>query len=717
MPRKGLKTLGVTMAAVGLLVAFDRWPSDRAQEASAPTSALPSAAEQGAESALPETSPAEDLWSSLTLAAEDFILSSQQPWNETNVGAAMSVARAAHVPRSPWQLDPLTGRLQYAPAAVCFAEGTPKEVMAEINRLINPSSSFKYFIGSRWSGLQGTPRALTWSFVPDGTIAGSGLASTLFATLDGQFGGNRALWISRFQQSFDRWQQLTGTSYTRVTDGGNDWDDGASWGSGGSATRGDVRIAMRNIDGPSSILAFNFFPSNGDMVMDSSENWNQSGNSHRFMRNIIMHEHGHGLGISHVCTFDSDQLMEPFLSTAFDGVQHDDLRAGQRHYGDPFEPDDGPADATDLGTPPVTGLVRAGTIPSPSFPNSGLLSIDATGKTDWFRFSTTDTRRVTVKVVPQGRVYQNNPQSGDGSCPGGGSNVDSLAMANLNVEVIDGDETTVLATGASQPAGMTEEVVDLFLPTAGDYFIRVFEFGGTAQSQLYILDVLVNNPLPCQLIDCAESPLVPDFPHNARKNRYLSFDPNNDAQAVAFQIELTAGPDAPAMLGWVGAPYDPSCQKDDGSPLNPPASCAGLDALARIVPDPVIRLWTEPVIHIGDCPIVPTATYALRGSHDGVLFSDPLSLQTIAKPGSRFWADVAGSKVGTTWQPPDEIINVNDVQAALARFSLDPEAPHKTWIDIDGESPNYLINVTDVQQILLAFLDRPYPFSSPAGCP
>ena len=33
------------------------------------------------------------------------------------------------------------------------------------------------------------------------------------------------------------------------------------------------------------------------------------------------------------------QLMEPELNKSIDGPQHDDIRAGQRHYGDPFEPD------------------------------------------------------------------------------------------------------------------------------------------------------------------------------------------------------------------------------------------------------------------------------------------------------------------------------------------------------------------------------------------
>ena len=92
-----------------------------------------------------------------------------------------------------------------------------------------------YFTNGSWSS-QGTPRALTWSFVPDGVLtpglSGQGsAASNLFASMDSAFAaqGGRAVWTNRFAQCFARWQQLTGLTYTRITVGGNDWDDGAAW--------------------------------------------------------------------------------------------------------------------------------------------------------------------------------------------------------------------------------------------------------------------------------------------------------------------------------------------------------------------------------------------------------------------------------------------------------------------------------------------------------
>src|SRR6185295_3002916 len=126
--------------------------------------------------------------------------------------------------------------------------------------------------------------------------------------------------------------------------------DGAVWGSGGNgSTRGDFRISMKNIDGGNGILAYNNFPGGGgDMVIDRSEAWQSSGSSNIFLRDVVMHEHGHGIGLQHVCPVfgggpGSGRLMEPFINTAIDGPQHDEIRGAQRLYGDRDEPNNNSA--------------------------------------------------------------------------------------------------------------------------------------------------------------------------------------------------------------------------------------------------------------------------------------------------------------------------------------------------------------------------------------
>ncbi|MEK6642343.1 MAG: matrixin family metalloprotease [Planctomycetota bacterium] len=386
------------------------------------------------------------------------------------------------------------GRLE-----ACFAKNTPPDVVAFVEQTVYEANS-RYQLTGRWSGAQGTPRTLMWSFAPDGLSIPGGVGeptsnNVLFATLDAQFAaqGGRATWIARFQSVFDRWQALSGLTYTRVTSGGNDWDDGAVWGTGGAAgARGDIRISMHPIDGGSNILAFNQFPSNGDMVLDSGESWSTGSVAlNRFLRNIVAHEHGHGMGLLHVCPAIAAKLMEPFLSTGYDGPRHDDVRAAQRHYGDVSGSNNTVGTARVLGLLEVGAPINLGALPNPpsgtSPANSSTLSIDGNGELDWYRFTLAGSRSVTVTVTPRGQQYASYSQ--DANCNNNVVNTDSLIMANLNVDLIGTDGVTVLATAALQPIGTAETIAGFVIPAAGDYFVRVSEGDVPSQSQLYLLDL------------------------------------------------------------------------------------------------------------------------------------------------------------------------------------------------------------------------------------
>jgi hypothetical protein len=55
--------------------------------------------------------------------------------------------------------------------------------------------------------------------------------------------------------------------------------------------------------------------------------------------------------------------------------------------------------------------------------------------------------------------------------------------------------------------------------------------------------------------------------------------------------------------------------------------------------------------------------------------------------------------------------------AAIQRFQYAETAPPLTWVDVDAEVPNAVINMTDVLQIVNGFKGWEYPFSDPASCP
>ena len=119
----------------------------------------------------------------------------------------------------------------------------------------------------------------------------------------------------------------------------------------------------------------------------------------------------------------------------------------------------------------------------------------------------------------------------------------------------------------------------------------------------------------------------------------------------------------------------------------------------------------------GDREIVAAATYLRRATPHEIVFSDPLDLTTFAQPGPKLWGDVVGKKFGVWWNSPNGEVNMDDVMAAVQKFTDDPNAPHLTWVDIDGEEPNVTLNFGDIQMIVQGFKGEPYPFSDPAECP
>jgi len=361
--------------------------------------------------------------------------------------------------------------------------------------LENAAATARYDLnGAVWDFTAG--KQLTYSFVPDNVYIDPGFPgdpggpNVINARMNELFGGNTALWKSLFAQSFARWSSITGIVYTEVT------DDGASWGSGtgNPPRRGQIRIAARNIDGAGNILAFNAFPSStgggGDMVLDSSESsWANENNNYRRIRNVVMHEHGHGLGLNHVCPINISKLMEPFLAISFDGPQHDDIRGGQAMYGDRYEPNNNTGQATFLGFQPFGASLFIDEV--------GIRDI---GDPDVFSMAVPQNARLSVVVTPDGFPYNQEPQDFNGAC-GPGEAFNSANLANLQISIL-GSTGQVLASANTTGFGGTEQILNYALPAGGGLVhVRVAPFtmsSGTARSQLYSLAISLRSALtPC----------------------------------------------------------------------------------------------------------------------------------------------------------------------------------------------------------------------------
>jgi serralysin len=368
--------------------------------------------------------------------------------------------------------------------------------------IINPSIDRWLTTSSGSRSANGDPGALTWSFAPDGTSVPDGGFSTLgpsdlIATFDTTFGaggGGADLrlrpWFTFFEQSFARWSELSGVTYVYEAA-----DDGVEHGSasGQSGVRGDLRIAGAVIDGSGAVLAFNYFPDNGDMVLDTAETllFSNVSNSHRALRNTIMHEHGHGFGLSHVSTSTDNLLMEPSINTSFDGPQLDEVRAIQFYWGDANEKSNSglgnqtASTATPVGPVAAGGTVRVGADADVSSQfirptATDFASITNLADTDVYAFSVSQLVELTAVLTPMGGTFT---QGSVGSIP---TSFNASARVDLVLEILDTDGMSSLGLSDTSIAGGIETVVGVNL-NAGDYFARITGLDDTIQ--LYQLEL------------------------------------------------------------------------------------------------------------------------------------------------------------------------------------------------------------------------------------
>ena len=398
------------------------------------------------------------------------------------------------------------------PLSLCFMPGTSAEEVNKVTQSLvsqwakdlserpmvgEGDGGAAYFATTRWvvsgSSAQGTPLTLTWSMpadglsIPDGITGGAASPNNLNATFVTKFGSLEA-GKSLLRQVYARWSDLSGVNYTEVT------DDNAVWGASGGTTRGDIRIVGRAFANSGGVLAYNFFPNNGDMVIvTSNSNAWSAANNQRYFRNIIAHEHGHGF--DHVCPANNSKLMEPFIATNFDGPQNDDIRAVQRQYGDNYEPNDtlatGSAVINESGGTTLTNL-----------------SIDDNSDVDYYKFNANAGGTITAFVFPTGpSSYLNGPQNANGSCSAGTS-VLPLVVQDLVISIYRGTSTTPLIVQNASGPGAVETISNFAFPASDVYSIRVSSAITTDDVQLYTLSTTI----------VATAPRIGDFDGNGVVN-------------------------------------------------------------------------------------------------------------------------------------------------------------------------------------------------------
>ena len=353
---------------------------------------------------------------------------------------------------------------------VCLHPDTDPKVAEAFEQFLNdlwfadpdPNS---FILSTRWTatatnggGLsQGDPTTLTYSFIPEGTnIQGEG-PSNLISFMNNRIGAGN--WEPLFQTALDAWGNISGLTYVREFN-----DDARTLSGGGAAgvlgVRGDVRIGGNFIDGNSGILAFNYFPNGGDMVLDTGDGnfFGNSSNNHIRLRNVVTHEAGHGIGLSHIESDSNQFLMEPFINTSFTGPQIDDIRGAQRGYGDFDENNNSAGSATQLQASPFVGG---------NFIVTTFRSMDDNSDFDYYSVPTGEPVTMVVSLAPSGGSYQFTAQGGGG----GGSFFNANAVSDLQFSVRDSSNAALISVD-DNAAGLSE-FTSIELPDPGQYYVLI----------------------------------------------------------------------------------------------------------------------------------------------------------------------------------------------------------------------------------------------------
>ncbi len=253
------------------------------------------------------------------------------------------------------------------------------------------------------------------------------------------------------------------------------------------------------------------------------------------------------------------------------------------------------------------------------------------------------------------------------------------------------------------------------------------------------------------------------------KNRYISFVPANPGQMTAIRVTLTefVNDDPEGPIGsqwWVGNPKEfcensgkrkPPCPEVPGLPdtfmgaalqcspyykdyVDWHGVCEQGECVGGLKDDEpcdthedclgVLHVYgqaTVPSDWEGACApagsLVPT-TYEIQVVEEGCYVEVESNFSVPLEVTMSHWGDIVGI-VDEGWTPPDGCISIpNDVTAALDKFRNlgPPDLPYPAVImaraDLDLETPNQLIDISDATCVMDAFRGFPYRYGEPQAC-
>jgi len=236
------------------------------------------------------------------------------------------------------------------------------------------------------------------------------------------------------------------------------------------------------------------------------------------------------------------------------------------------------------------------------------------------------------------------------------------------------------------------------------------------------------------------APIAPPAPHNRPKNRYISFAPFPSLNSWAYRVRKLANPANTGRCTVTGnictgagqgncaagqvcvSPYPAGNPGGDcwvqtpQQTANPiPAQNTQFEAVCG--PTPVFRVWTEPVVHVHGCPIIPTSQYEIYVNGPGPIeIPIPFTTQTVPTPSlnSKLGGDIVGVNNGVEWTAANGFASVNDALAMLAIIAGNAVRPTHDTANVRGSSAadggclNSVVSTSDLQMIILSISGASY---------
>ncbi|MFQ5494395.1 MAG: zinc-dependent metalloprotease family protein [Phycisphaerae bacterium] len=230
------------------------------------------------------------------------------------------------------------------------------------------------------------------------------------------------------------------------------------------------------------------------------------------------------------------------------------------------------------------------------------------------------------------------------------------------------------------------------------------------------LDVTAGFPCPASNSPTAESTVT-------IKNRYLTFSGANPGQTTAIRVTAVALPPPYDVFNgttlWVDDPVEVSENPATIAPAGAPGAATFLAAPLRC--DPLFLDWNaRGMLHARHRLLVPDGIYEVQEINGICAIADEAAYSAPLVVSTGQYGDLVQSCETAPCTPPDGSVDfTSDVIAILDKFKGSALAAGKARVDLQPETPDLIIDMSDLLLGVDAFRGRPFPFPPPVGplCP